>query len=248
MRSCGAARDTTCRSSATATSTSSCPSTRAARSRRRSSMTGRSRRRSARATRWRSCASRPPTPSATNDIPPLCRRGYRQSNFAMRGLELASRSCLWLVPLDPLRPQHCSEGTMRHETVETGKLITFEGGEGAGKSTQVAILVSRLRSAGREVDRHPRAGRIAVGGGNPRDAAFRQGPSVRSVGRGAAVLGRPRRIMSTPSSARLLPTGLGRLRPLPRFHARLSGRRRRRAAGSDQRARARDAARGSSPI
>ena len=27
---------------------------------------------------------------------------------------------------------------MRHETVETGKFITFEGGEGAGKSTQAA--------------------------------------------------------------------------------------------------------------
>ena len=33
---------------------------------------------------------------------------------------------------------------MRHETVETGRLITFEGGEGAGKSTQVSILVDRL--------------------------------------------------------------------------------------------------------
>jgi dTMP kinase len=38
---------------------------------------------------------------------------------------------------------------MRHETVETGKLITFEGGEGAGKSTQVSILVDRLLRAGR---------------------------------------------------------------------------------------------------
>ena len=46
---------------------------------------------------------------------------------------------------------------MRHETVETGRLITFEGGEGAGKSTQVSILVERLRNAGRHaiVTREP---------------------------------------------------------------------------------------------
>ena len=38
---------------------------------------------------------------------------------------------------------------MRHETVETGRLMTFEGGEAAGKSTQVCILVDRLLRAGR---------------------------------------------------------------------------------------------------
>ncbi len=40
---------------------------------------------------------------------------------------------------------------MRHETIETGKFITLEGGEGAGKSTQAAILVNRLARAGRRV-------------------------------------------------------------------------------------------------
>ncbi|MGA7546659.1 MAG: dTMP kinase [Methyloceanibacter sp.] len=40
---------------------------------------------------------------------------------------------------------------MRHETIETGKFITLEGGEGAGKSTQAAILANRLARAGRRV-------------------------------------------------------------------------------------------------
>ena len=57
---------------------------------------------------------------------------------------------------------------MQREAGETGRFITFEGGEGSGKSTQAGILANRLARAGRKVfaTREP--------GGSPRAEEIRE--------------------------------------------------------------------------
>ena len=66
----------------------------------------------------------------------------------------------------------------------------LEGGDGSGKSTQVELLVARLREAGHEVVATFEPGATADRRGDPRAAARRDGPG-RPDGRGAADGGGP---------------------------------------------------------
>lgn len=75
---------------------------------------------------------------------------------------------------------------MTDQTLRRGKLVTFEGGEGAGKSTQVRLLSERLSATGLEVvaTREP--------GGSPHAEALRNvllsGFGARLGPRGEALL------------------------------------------------------------
>jgi dTMP kinase len=52
---------------------------------------------------------------------------------------------------------------MNHEAAIQGALITFEGGEGAGKTTQITIVSQALRASGREVVRLREPGGTRMG-------------------------------------------------------------------------------------
>ena len=57
-----------------------------------------------------------------------------------------------------------------------GYFVVLEGGDGSGKSTQVELLVARLREAGSRGRRDVRAGRDRHRRGDPRAAPRRDGP------------------------------------------------------------------------
>ena len=121
-----------------------------------------------------------------------------------------------------------------------GRFITFEGGEGTGKSTHAALLARAPARARHRRRAHARARRLARRRDRSATSCCRARPS-RSGPQAEAILfaaARDDHVRNTIEPA-LARGALGDLRPLHRFDPRLSGRARRGRSAADPRARAR---------
>ena len=116
-----------------------------------------------------------------------------------------------------------------------GKFITFEGGEGAGKSTQVVAPCAQAPEGARPArGGEPRAGRLGRRGGDPARAAVGRREAARAACRSDSVCGGARGSSAPDHRARARARPMGDQRPLRGLDPHLSGRARQRRRAADR--------------
>ena len=206
-----------CRSSRRGRSACCCRAARATGCRRRSSIPARSRRRSRRAPRSASFRS-PGATSQALEMPLYAGEDVGEGSLQQRALDGLLEAGGGLVQARLVVDQQ--------PRLMRGRFITFEGGEGAGKSTQIARLAAPARGA-RASDRRRRASRADrrrrkhIRAVHPRaDAPRRSGPCAEALLFYAARLDHLETLIRPALAARRA----GALRPVRGFDPRLSGR------------------------